>query len=509
MSRLLFPGTGNMTQTSTNTLPGSGNALSARVSNLCRQFSLSEVARRSGTPVSSVHRYVGGARVPAEFCAALVQGLGVNPAWLLLGEGAPMLADVPQRTAKVAGGMLEIIEAMNAVAHMRLGSLAGKENRKVLRELDEAMKRHENLRGKLNEHVGPVVKELLQGVATALERRELNRANELHAALGQLMRFCDDLPLRRGYDSQSAALAYAAGRRHEAVEIQRRGFMALLGDARASTDEILRHAHNLAASMAGIGMNSDAMATARAALDLVEARRERPPMWHVLQGLLGLMELEFGSPATGLPRLTRAMAEFTTEQQAPLASLLRMAAAFEGLGMRVQAILAQEPLRPSSLTGLIQFSLWEESLPALEAIIKAGKALGHEPWPNTHLNGEQAEMLVTILKRKRKGPPPQSSAAAEARCRGMVGSGEFLSEIYLAQRERLAGRIQECARACEAAQRVLDNEPPSVGHEVLALAMHHRNWLYADPNGEHAKKAIEFFTEMRAKGYACFAGFPN
>lgn len=495
-----------MTQTQAKASPGGGNALCARVSELCRQFTLSEVARRSQTPISSVHRYVGGARVPAEFCAALVKGLGINPAWLLMGEGAPMLADVPQRTAKVAGGMLEIIEAMNAVSHMRLGSLAGKENRRVLRELDEAMKRHESLRGKLNEHVAPVVKELQQGVSTALERRELTRANELHAALGQLMRFCDDLTLRRNHDAQSAALAYAAGRRHEAVEIQRRSFMALLGDARASTNEILRHAHNLAASMAGIGMNADAMATARAALALVESRRDRPPMWHVLQGLLGLMELEFGSLATGLPRLTRAMAEFSTPQQVPLASLLRMAAAFVALGMNVRAILAQEPLRPANLTGLLQYAMWEQTLPGMEAVLKAGKALGPEPWRNTHLNGEQLEMLVTIARRKRKGPPPQPSAAALERCRGMVGSGEFLVEVYLAQREAMAGRREECLRACQAAQHVLDNEPPSVGHEVVALALHHRNWMYADPKGTQAAAAQAFFVDMQARGYACFAG---
>lgn len=498
-----------MKQTSDATPSIGGNDLAARISSLCKQFSLSEVARRSDTPISSVHRYVGGARVPAEFCAALVQGLGVNPAWLLLGEGAPMLADVPQRTAKVAGGMLEIVEAMNAVAHMRLGSLAGKENRKVLRELDDAMKRHEALRGRLNENVLPVVNELLLGVATALERRELTRAAELHAALSQLMRFCDDPSLRVKFENQNAALNYAAGRRREAAEIQRRNFMALLGDARASTDEILRQAHNLAASLAGIGMNADATATARAALDLVEPRRERPPMWFVLQGLLGLMELEFGNPAAGLPRMARAMAEFSLPQQAPLASLLRMAAGFVGVGMNVRAILAQEPLRPACLTGLLQYAVWEENQSSLEAILKTGKALGPEPWRNSHLNGEQVEILVGLMKRKRKGAPPEPSEAALARCRAMVGSGEFLLEVYLAQREWVAGRPEESLRATHAAQRVLDNDPPSVGHEVITLALHHRNWIRAQPQGEPAAKARAFFTEMKAKGFACFAGYPT
>lgn len=481
----------------------SGKSLTARVAELCAQVGLSEVARRSDTPVSSVHRYVGGARVPAEFCADVVKGLGVNPAWLLLGEGAPWLADVPQRTAKVAGGMLELVEAMNAVAHMRLGSLAGKENRKVLRELDDAMRRHEQLRGKLHQHVAPVAHELLEALRNALSRREMKRAAELHAALEQLMRFSDDGALRRRFESLGASLAYALGKRADAVAIQRRVFLALLADAAATTDQVLRQGHDLAAAMTGIGHTADAAAMLRATLAFTDARHERPPAWYIVNALLGLLESEFGDLQQGLPRVALAIAGLPPEH-ATLARMLRMSVGFVAYGFNVGALLGEGPYAAPCASGLIQYALWEERPESLAAVIKSARALGTDPWRNMHLNSEQAELVLELLQRRRKAAMPQPSPEAEARCRAMPGIGPFQAEVYAAQRQRLAGNRAECASACRAAQQAMVDAGPQVTFEVMALGQHYRNVKYALPDTELAAKARAFFEDMRRRGYACF-----
>ncbi len=46
-----------------------------RLNSLLSEHSQSEIARKTGSLVASVNRYVHGARVPAAFCASLVRGL--------------------------------------------------------------------------------------------------------------------------------------------------------------------------------------------------------------------------------------------------------------------------------------------------------------------------------------------------------------------------------------------------------------------------------------------------
>ena len=114
-------------------------AVRERLKRLVAERSQSEIARKTGAQVAAVNRYVHGARIPASFCSAVVRGLGVNPSWLLMGEGSPYLADVPARTARLGENLLELVEAMSTVSRMLIGSLAGKRQMKVLRELNDAL----------------------------------------------------------------------------------------------------------------------------------------------------------------------------------------------------------------------------------------------------------------------------------------------------------------------------------------------------------------------------------
>ena len=65
-----------------------------RLRQLVKTRSQSDLARKTNTLVSTVNRYLKATKIPGEFCAAVINGLGVNPAWLMTGEGTPFLADV-------------------------------------------------------------------------------------------------------------------------------------------------------------------------------------------------------------------------------------------------------------------------------------------------------------------------------------------------------------------------------------------------------------------------------
>jgi len=63
--------------------------ISTRVREACGGMSVAAVSRATGFHPETVRRYVRGQAPSAEFLAALVDRMGVNPEWLLCGRGHP------------------------------------------------------------------------------------------------------------------------------------------------------------------------------------------------------------------------------------------------------------------------------------------------------------------------------------------------------------------------------------------------------------------------------------
>ena len=89
--------------------PVANSTLQERLQFLLSSHSQADIARRTETQRMNVTRYLRGTRVPAEFCVALVEGMGVNPAWLLTGEGNPYLADLSGATRSMASDMVQLV----------------------------------------------------------------------------------------------------------------------------------------------------------------------------------------------------------------------------------------------------------------------------------------------------------------------------------------------------------------------------------------------------------------
>src|SRR5688500_16600379 len=111
-----------------------------RLQSLAARFPQAELARRTGSAPANVHRYLPEGKVPAEFCGALVSEFGVNPTWLFTGQGNMLRSDVSKPVAEMGGDLLELVDTMNAVSRLRLGSIADGSEQKQIRELGDAMR---------------------------------------------------------------------------------------------------------------------------------------------------------------------------------------------------------------------------------------------------------------------------------------------------------------------------------------------------------------------------------
>lgn len=203
-------------------MPSGNGEINERLQLLVKSRSQSELARLTGTSVANVNRYLGGRRVPAEFCSALVRKLGVNPAWLLTGDGSPFVADITAGTQKMAGDVLELVEAMNSVDQVRLGALTGKHHTRVLRELNDALKRHESLRQRLNRHSADIFRVVLKDLENALWKRNREVATDLLTAAEQVERLCDEPALSRQFMRLRGHYEFQFGSYDEALHYQRR-----------------------------------------------------------------------------------------------------------------------------------------------------------------------------------------------------------------------------------------------------------------------------------------------
>ncbi|MCC7509792.1 MAG: helix-turn-helix transcriptional regulator [Planctomycetes bacterium] len=474
-------------------------ALRERLTVLTRETSRSEIARRTGTSLMNVSRYLGGTRVPAAFCMALCREFGVNPAWLMAGQGPMRVADVAQDQSQTAGDLLKLVEALGAVSRMRLGSVASDRGLKMMRELDEALGSYERLRAKLNLRTSELLDHVLTQLEAALKQMDIARAGALLGSAVQLARLCDDEALDVRLLTAQAHHSFLARRLDASVAFMRKRFGLALAKGDLSTPESMEMGLRLALTLQDIGKGDESRRILEAIIALADEQSRSLPVWSVAMCAHAMHMVNDGQLVEGIAALTRHMPGCDARRIGNSQASLMRAQVLAGVLSPADACYAPGLDGPKWL----HLSLLAAAAEDAHTLHKAARFLEspegrvpREVSPVPHYAGLMARVLgkpVTALQSELQ------RAATSAEAHGMRSP---LAAIIEATIWRLSGDRKRAREAHRRARTAMGQITPA----VEMSAMHHRNALLLDAKGADRTAAKRFFEDWGSKGFRFIAG---
>lgn len=487
-------------------------ALRQRLQTLLAGHPQAEIARKTATSPANVNRYLRKNRIPASFCAALVQGLDVNPAWLLAGEGSPFLSDVAAGNEKLAGNLLELVQAMSNVARMRLGSLGGRRGQVVLRQLNDALAAHENLKQKLNQHSRHIFGQVLKDWKAALAAQDEPGANALEKAAAQVARLCDDEALELEHLRVQARHVHRFGDLARLPGLQRRAFFRTLGD---QLDEAaFAEAQLLVHALESTGRSAEAERLLRALIALAEGLARDGNPW---PGMARLMALH-GSQLILLRRLADGMARIhqAVAAGAPrdgVLMMLQLGYCFAGT-LSFEQFKVGAARQETRADWMVRFALFSEDPQQLEAATRAYEEARRGMTTTARVEPSIARILLRAIHHR--------DAACLNEYQQLIARSEFLHPERAPWNISLADWGCSIARHCgqhgaalaqlRAADAALAATPADIALPILVEAAHYRNALFlagASPRqpdlAAMRRRGQEFLARSLAQGYGFLA----
>lgn len=464
-----------------------------RMKRVVGEVSLSEVARRTGTPFASLHRYFHGTKVPAEFLAAFARAFEVNPAWLLHGEGAPLLADVSAVNARLGGDLLELVEAMNAVTRMRLGALTGKHHLKVLRELSDAMQRFGDLRGRLDAQSQPIFRDLLAEFDKQLRRRQLDRAAELRRALDQVSLLSGNEELHERFEALQGLQAHVERDFETAIAFHRRSMMRALAKGAEFTRAAAEHGGSFVVALRDYGRMEEAHRFAQAMLALMRGREDLADAIAWIEAYAGSIEVDLLRVGDALSRVARVLPGAIHDLRREGAGVWVRPSLWAGTA-RFEEMLEWGNNLPRKTRFLVRYANWREQPEWLELMLK--RFVADEPLKlkSGDADARHAARLLAALKGERDpkfAPEPVQTPVAEFR------DAVFEAQLALARNDAAAAR-----KRVQEADRLLAALPAGITPDLEYHATHYRNVLRAGGKGlgDLKQRAEQFFERLLQGG---------
>ena len=477
--------------------------------------SQASVARKTGTPQASVSRYLRDRKIPAEFCARLATQVGVNPLWLLTGEGGPYLADISPEARQSGAKLLELLQGMESASTLQLNALLGRHDRRDLVELDRCIDRIDALRAAVREQVVPVFAQIEEACTLCVTEGKEAEAEAHLLALARLLRLCPDRDLLDSFDEISSDVHFLRGQFDEQLERIRSLFLRGLSDPRTARAEDLRRHNKYVWTL----YQNFHLAEAQKIAEVLEAlyRDHRADEWYARLALgVGIMQMELGDLERGVERMRRA---FDLSRERDFRTFTRpwvlLGFVLRGDFDLQEAVGAErERLRSRShFERSVAARMLARQALALEcplALAAVEEELGEDlAWSDEH-RGECIGASVAAVRQSLEGGDP-TRLATFLEHPGVRASREaeivkrVEVEIRTRQIARLCG-VEEVAAAARAAVLAHFNGMSSEQTPWLVLRWaHHANVLRASDSDDGERAAADAFLRFhRERGYRGF-----
>jgi len=481
-------------------MPTRTDPLLARIQQIVDRHTQAKVARKTGIPPSSLSRYLQGRRVPADFCAKLAVAFGLNPSWLLLGEGASEAARITEPTARTAADLLELVTAMERITRSKLGALVDAEHGPLLLDLDRQLQRHAELRARLAERARPLLADLIERIDTANRAGKIEEAQQWIGAARQLEALVPgDDRLQLGLDRHAAYCAYRTGAREESLSLQRRALRRQLF-APDDREEALLHGTNLAITLRTLNRPDEATRIGRALLAIYEDG-PREGEYARLEHQVGLSEVSIGKLQSGSARMVAAAPHLPEDQRAQLRIGLHEAWCWSG-SVTLPDLARSEVgrlrdadayTRAISASQMIRFALVTEEVEAVESWCDELAPLRNA---STELLAMQCRALLD----------PSREALTEFE-RHVVDSDNPVAThtqaVDACQLALRAGAPRLARPRWRRAQDALESLPGGTRPGLSTRVVHARNTLACAPVSHPARRrAREDLDALRNEGYA-------
>ena len=476
--------------------------IAERMRTVSDKYSQAEIARRTGTPVANVNRYLRGSRVPASFCAALAKEFSVNPAWLLLGEGMPWLSDISAGNARLAGDLLEVLEAMNAVSSMRIGAFAGAKGLQELRKLDDTIRTYHRMRKKLASFTDEVGKSIHTALQKANNDYNVESGIGLVRAAEQLLPLTDGRLLGEQIRMEVGQHELLRGRASRSLNIQRGLFYSQFGRADEFGEQQLGYAAGMSGRLRQAGRHLEALRVLRSAAILAGTSLSNTETWIQVQFEIGALWMMNGYLNHAHRYLHEYFPKIDKSGQTRLSGYVARAYMLGGI-LTVPGAIATFPPDIGLAQHLARHALWTESKIDIDYVLThcvgtSGNKLGEDL--------AESVMLKALVRRTALNEAFKKLDSA----RSLVSGPQSMAEHHLATRKAmLALNVDDsrlARRLIAQAEKARLNWPAGCRMGTPTEAYHWRNVLRCEGVDDKLKaRAAKFFTRSIKRGFVLFA----
>ncbi|MBX3474667.1 MAG: helix-turn-helix domain-containing protein [Planctomycetes bacterium] len=457
--------------------------LRQRLRQVAGHFSQAEIARRTGVSKANVHRYLRAGKVPGDFVVDLTREFGLSPAWVLQGHGAMLAAQVSNEAADESRRLLEVVLKLNAVGHEKLASLLHNDAGRGMRELADAIERHEQLRARLSQRARPLATKMLNETRDALAGARIPEAEAALAAVVRLDRMVNQPQLTAARNMLEGTLASYLGD----LPRQRRAHLGALGALmqadRLRDRQFLRTCYNYCAGLVNAGRLHESARTADAMLLLAGTD---PPQWpedRLLHVPRAMLLLHSGRLIDALPVLTRVLAGCSDEVRPFVEDLLALAHFLGGAPARLESLLPG-----NELDGLLIALL----CPQPETLAALHRRLQRHGAQVSRQYVEAARCLATGKGEVKWENAPQPVTA-------------FANLVLETELRMRRGQHTAATRALNRARLQLQQLDAETTPHFAAAALHHRQAARLC-KGKPAQQAQAWLKARIDAGYLCLRG---